>query len=135
MTVAPDEFAALEQRATTDFPESWAPQKAGDILVGRFVRVDEASTHYGPCKIVVLEDRNGDERGVWLLHVVLKQEFRRARPKPGELVAVRFLGEKEGAGGQPYKRYRVVVQREEAGPDWDNLDARDQDVFDSEWGP
>jgi hypothetical protein len=53
-----------------------------------------------------------------LLHRVLIDELRRARPKPGELVLVKWLGKKTSASGQEYVAYRVLVDREDQGVDW-----------------
>jgi hypothetical protein len=117
------EFSDLRERAERDFPESWLPKEHGPTLVGRFKRLEEGHTAYGPCKIVVLETEAGTERSVWLLHRVLLLQFTRVRPRPGQLVAVHHQGRKTNASGTPYESYRVVVQRDASEPDWDALES------------
>lgn len=115
--------ARLAEQAERDFPESWIPSADDPQIIGEFVRLDRATTRRGePAPIVVLRTEDGAERGVWLLHIVLLDEFKRVRPKPGELVAVRYLGKKTSAAGQSYHGYRVVVDRTDQGVDWGALD-------------
>lgn len=99
-----------------EYPESWIPD-VGDILVGEVLRYDSGSTDYGRHPICVLEDEaTGEERGVWLLHTVLLEEFKQRRPKPGERVGIKRLPDAE----KGYKRYAVRVDREEPEvPDFD----------------
>jgi hypothetical protein len=127
-----DRYDNLERQATQDFPRSWVPSEADPSIVGEFLRLEQGTTAYGPARIVVLKTKDGSERSVWLFHTVLRNEFARVRPKVGELVAVRYLGKKQGAQGQAYESYRVVSQRDEGAPEWDSLDS-DDDAPD-EWG-
>src|SRR6185369_17041791 len=106
-------------------PESWKPEKDGEEIVGTFVRLDKATTEFGPSWIVVLDTGEGVLRSVWLYHQSLQNEMRRAAPKPGELVGVRYEGKKPVKNPQPgkkntYNAYRVVVDRprDESPPDW-----------------
>ena len=91
------------------YPESWIP-KVDDILVGTVVRYESGSTEYGPCPIVVVEDEEKKElRSVWLLHAVLRSEFQKKRPRPGERVGIKRLPDAK----IDYKRYALWVDREE----------------------
>ncbi len=48
-------------------------------------------------------------------------------PRIGELVANKYEGKVEPrGGGAPYEMYRVVVDREDVGADWDGLDRDEQ---------
>lgn len=131
MTVPEDRVEALRQRFDEPLPESWIAKDAGDELVGTFVRLDKGTTTYGDCWIVVLESaRNpGTFASVWLINQALVNEFSRARPVPGELVAVRYGGKKPVKNPTPgrsseYHDWKVVVDRESADappPDWNAL--------------
>ncbi len=136
-TVTPSTYERLEERASRDYPASWIFKEDGPLIVGQFLELAEGHTEYGSSPIVVLRTKDGQERSVWLLHTVLRREFARIRPKPAEMVAVRCLGEKQGAGGQKYVAYRVEVDRDEKALDWDSLTADDPDVDESEddWSP
>lgn len=89
-----------------DFPESWVPETVGDKLVGRFVRIDEGPSDYGPVPIYVF-DVDGKEYGAWAFHAVLRSQMEAAKPKPGDLIGISYKGEKQGAK-QTYKNYRVI---------------------------
>ncbi len=128
-----DRFDNLERQAAQDFPKSWVPSESDPTIVGEFLRLEQGTTAYGPARIVVVRTKDGTEKSVWLFHAVLKNEFSRVRPKVGELVALRYLGKKQGAQGQNYEAYRVVAQRDEGAPDWDSLGSEDDDGGD--WGP
>lgn len=114
--------ARLRDRAEQEHPESWVPEQAGDEIVGELVRYSRGTTSYGEQVIAVLRTVEGVERSVWLLHAVLRGEFAKLRPRPGELVLIRYQGKRKGAGGGVYAGYRVEVDRDEAPPDWDALD-------------
>ena len=92
----------------------------GDLLVGELVRYDTGYTPYGPSHIAVLcEEDTGELRGVWLIHHVLRGEFSKQRPRPGERIGIKRLPDAE----KGYKRYRVLVDRgaEPEVPDFDAL--------------
>lgn len=121
-----DPYVELAEQVNRDFPESWVPKQANDMIVGGFERLEEAQTSHGPCKVVILKTQDGVEKGAWLLHHVLRGEFKRVKPKVGELVAIRYLGMKISASRNDYASYRVAVRRDEAEPDWDALDATEE---------
>jgi len=103
------------------------PSAAGDTIVGEFIRLERGMTVRGPAWIVVLKTEDGHERSAWLLHTVLRNELARQRPEPGELVLIRYEGKKEGSAGQAYEGYRVLVDRDQAVPDWDAVAATSGD--------
>lgn len=116
------QYERLSAQADREFPESWIPKEAGERIVGEFLRLDRGTTARGPAHIVVLRTPEGVERGVWLLHVVLRNEFRRLQPKPGELVLVKYEGTRQKADGDAYHAYKVAVDREAQPAAWDELD-------------
>ena len=122
-----DRAAALAERAGADAAESWRPNlpEKGHppLLVGVLVRVDDATTSYGPAKIAVLRDGDGKDWGVWLLHQVLRDEFARLRPCAGELVAVAYAGTvHRPAPAADYESFRVAVDRDAGAVDWTALE-------------
>jgi hypothetical protein len=119
MNIVSDGAQRLARRAEQELPEAWMPSAAGDTIVGEVVRLEQGMTVRGPAWIVVLKTEDGRERSVWLLHTVLRNELARQRPEPGELVLIKYEGKKEGGAGQPYEGYRVLIDRDQAIPDWD----------------
>jgi hypothetical protein len=122
-----DELAAraqaLAERVDADPPTTWRPNDPDKahprLLVGEFVRLAEGHTSYGPARIVVLRDGEGRDWSIWLLHAVLKQEFAKLRPRPGELVAVKWNGHVEPRDGRAgYESYTVAVDRDAGAVDW-----------------
>jgi hypothetical protein len=115
-------LAALAQR---DLPETWIPSSDDPMIIGEFLRIEQGPTVHGPAWIVVLKTDDGRERSVWLLHTVLRHEFARHRPRRGEYVLIKHEGTKQGATGQSYEAYRVIVDREQSPSDWDAVTATD----------
>jgi hypothetical protein len=68
--------------------------------------------------VVVLNVDGVGDVAVHCQPTVLSNEMRQARPKPGEKVGVKWLGEKQGAKNT-YAAYKVVVERNAGGTfDW-----------------
>jgi hypothetical protein len=133
----PDETRAarLASEVARDFPESWRPQP-GDVLVGEYVRRDTGTSSYdgSTVPILVLRDEAGKEWGAWVFHTVLRQQLAAKRPRVGELVAIRYEGKRQGAGGSTYHCYRVAVERE--GGEWtDDLATEAVEEFASQPAP
>lgn len=107
-------------------PEAWIPKKAGDVISGAFISLGEGVTQYGPAPFVVLGTAAG-EVSVWLFYESMKTGFLRAKPQPGEIVAIRYDGEKPVKNPAPgrkktYHDYRIAVDRPEAAPvSWDTV--------------
>lgn len=115
MSITPDRAAALRERVQQDYPTSWIPEAADDVLVGEFVRFDEAMTSRGEqARIVVLVTEEGDERSLWLLGKVLREKFAEFNPQPvaGDLLAVCFKGKKQNAEGVAYANWQVTIDRQ-----------------------
>jgi len=133
MSTFAERSAELRKKMEEPLPESWIAEKAGDELVGTFVRLDKGTTAYGPAWIVVVETEKGEHKSVWLINQALLNEFRRTRPTPGEMIGVRYGGKKPVKNPQPgkakeYHDWKVVVDREEMAADWAALGG-DEAVF------
>jgi hypothetical protein len=106
------------------FAESWKP-RAGDKITGVLVRYDEAQGAFGPCPVAIIDALN--DVGVpypvtvWIGPAMLRSEFKKVKPKPGERIGIkRFKDSEKG-----YARYRVIVDRpdeKQFEPNWDALD-------------
>ena len=123
-----DRLARLRDAVRQDFPEAWIPSSEHAELAGEFVRLERGSTIHGAAWIAVVRTEDGSERSLWLLHTVLRNEFTRLQPKPGELLVVRYLGAKESVNGQSYEGYRVLVEREGDAIDWNEVGADREDT-------
>lgn len=105
-----------------DYPPSII-LKPDEILAGRLVRYSNATTKYGDCVIAIIENEiDGEAVSLWLTHTVLRNEFARQKPKPGEYLACKYFGTDARAG---YHRWKVLVDREDALPDFEGAATED----------
>jgi hypothetical protein len=110
----------LERRAGRDYPTAWMPDKNDEhprVLFGTLVEYQ-----HGPVSdysderpwIAVVEDRDDRLWSVWLNRAVLRDEFARRRPKPGERLAIAYKGrakKKRGEMTSPAHLYNLAVDR------------------------
>jgi hypothetical protein len=108
--------AALEERAAAPHPTSWQPKNPEhpQLIVGVMEsREPGPDFGYGPHDVVVLCTPAGERWGVFLMHTVLRDEFDRLQPRPGDLIAVRYEGHVAGGqGANGYEKFRLVVDRD-----------------------
>lgn len=117
-------MSTLSEKLEQGFAPPWRPDDDtaegvhDNPLFGSFLRMESATTSFGPCWVMVLDQHaegapaSGEEVAVWLLHTVLQNELARAKPKPGEELAIKYLGkQKPAGGGNPFHSYRVKVDR------------------------
>jgi len=99
-----------------DDETGWRPE-VGALVVGRIESIDVRSTTYGPAPVIVVraDSHGGNRIAVWGLHTVLRNALKRAKPQPGERIAVKRLTDGENENGS-FQRYRVAVDRK-AGSD------------------
>lgn len=105
-----DESAQPDGYVFPTFPATAIPVE-GVPLRGRFVRLDQGPEgEYGTPWIVVFDAVDGlykpavnagdlplepgQRYGLWLIHSVLREQMRAARPAPGEMFAVLYKGQK-----------------------------------------
>jgi hypothetical protein len=127
----------LADRADEAFPEAWIPEAEGDEIIGTFVRLTQGTAKDGRTAPVVVLDTQDGPRSVWLWGTAQLNQFRKARPQPGEAVLHRYLGKVQGADTtrSPYKNFLTIVDRPDQGPDWDNVGDDGQPVFPDPAGP
>lgn len=126
-----DVATRLREQADRAWPEAWKPVQPGDEIVGTVIAIRASvATAYGNVPVIELEELStGRPAAVWLIHTVLRREFARAKPTPGETVLVRFKGRVQPTGGGPiYADYKVVVDRldQAADVDWNAIAAHEQ---------
>lgn len=120
-----DEFDPYEQAANQleeGYPDPFVfgdpatdDDATGTEVIGKALRKEVGQTKFGPCDILVLEDKQGKLWSVWLTHTALVNKLMRAMPNSGDIVGIRQLGLRESKGGDEYMDYHVVVipQRQE----------------------
>jgi len=119
----------MRRRLDEGHPPAWRHDgEVGAELVGLVVGVKAAvPTQFGPCPVVTVATLGtGTKFSLWLTHTVLRREFVRQRPEPGELIAVRYEGERRPDGGGPaYEAYTLVVDRPgQSAVDWSAISHR-----------
>jgi hypothetical protein len=100
--------------------ETWRPQKPGDEAVGVLVRYEETVLRSGRRVLrLVLAQEGGGRAMVWASHTKLRSELERLRPRVGEMLLVRFEGERVGENGRAYFDYTLRGEGSLAAePDW-----------------
>ena len=94
-----------------EFPPSWYPE-TGEILVGELLYYTTAQTPHGEQRIAVIRENQTEQTySVWLSRMVLRAEFEKHAPEPGDCVGIKFHGQKTAKKGNPYFAYSVEVDR------------------------
>ena len=118
-TVTPqDRLAAARARLDQPRAETFRFTKAGDEIAGTVARLDLADTEYGTQKIVVVDPGDGNLRSIWLLHDALISQMTKLKPRPGDVIAVRYLGRQQSGSGRSYHAYTVTTDQDRPGFDW-----------------
>jgi hypothetical protein len=120
---------SLEARleAAGEHAEAWRPEP-GDRLVGEIVAISQGRSSYDARAYPILTVRSadaGEDLAVHAFQTVLLDELARERPKVGEVIGIKYLGEVVGARST-YRKYTVVIDRPD-GEVWDNFGAPEPD--------
>lgn len=122
-TTGEDDFADADDllnQVEEDDSEGWVPTERGEAISGVVTKVSEIKSDFASdsdpdpmCPTVTIETKDGKFRVIGYSSV-LKREIRDADPKVGDLMAVKFWGErllKKGKfAGRPYKHFSVAVK-------------------------
>jgi hypothetical protein len=112
-------YAQAKAELDREFPESWVAQEPGELIVGEYLGSDVGTTARGPAPLITLRLESGEERTVWCFHRVLENKLGRLKPRVGDTIAIRYLGEKKSAKGDvTYKDYDVSSDRGRDKIDW-----------------
>jgi hypothetical protein len=117
-TAEQEELERLRQQMADDDgvpAQMWDPEP-GESLLAEVLRYEERTTKVGPCRVaVVREIDTDDEWSVWLSRSVLRNEFDKQEPRPGDKIGLKFHGEKSTRNGQStYFLYTLRVIRTSA---------------------
>jgi hypothetical protein len=108
-----------------DDSEGWVPSEPGEGIAGRVIKVGQTRSDFAKdgedpmCPTVTIETKDGAKYRVIGYGAVLRRELMDKDPQVGDLMAVKYFGEKlirKGRfQGKPYKHFGVVVRRAVAG--------------------
>lgn len=99
-----------------DSSEGWVPEKVGDGIQGVVTKISETRSDFSDemAPTVTIETKDGGSFRIIGFGAVLKREIIDADPKPGDLFAVKYFGEKaikKGKWtGKNYKHFGVVCR-------------------------
>ena len=129
-----DDFAGVDDLLGTieeDDSEGWVPSEKGEAIAGIVVKVGETRSDFAndgenpmvptvtiqvrPTPEQKAEGKPGDKFRVIGYGAVLKRELQDANPEVGDMIGVKYFGEKpikKGRfAGKPYKHFGVVVRK------------------------
>lgn len=119
-----DDFGDADDLLNTvqeDDAEGWVPAEKGESLAGIVTKVGQTRSDFARdgedpmCPTVTVQTRDGDKFRVIGFGAVLKRELADANPEVGDIIAVKYWGEKlikKGKyAGKPYKHFSVAVKK------------------------
>jgi len=119
-----DDFADVDDllnEVEEDDSEGWVPTEKGEGIAGVVVKVGETRSDFANdgedpmVPTVTIQTKSGDKFRVIGYGAVLKRELKDADPRVGDMIGVKYFGEKpikKGRfAGKPYKHFGVVVRR------------------------
>lgn len=111
----------LLDEVVEDDSEGWVPSEPGEGISGVVVKVGETRSDFAKdgedpmVPTVTIQVKDGGKYRIIGYGAVLRREMMDANPKIGDLMAVKYFGErliKKGRfAGKPYKHFGVVVRR------------------------
>lgn len=111
-----DDADDLLNSVQEDDAEGWVPTERGEAISGVVTKVGEVRSDFSDdmCPTVTIRTKDGDKFRVIGYGSVLKRELEDAAPKVGDLMAVKYWGEKvlkKGKfAGKNYKHFSVAVK-------------------------
>jgi hypothetical protein len=124
-----DLFAGVDDLLDTveeDDSEGWVPKEKGEGIAGVVVKISQTRSDFAKdgedpmCPTVTLECKDPENSGKTIKYrvigygSVLKRELQEQNPQVGDLMAVKYWGEKilktGKFQGRPYKHFGIVVR-------------------------
>jgi hypothetical protein len=116
-----DDFDDLLDQVEEDDSEGWVPTEPGEGIQGKVVKVGETRSDFAQdgqdpmVPTVTIETKDGTKYRVIGYGAVLKRELTDADPQVGDMLAVKYFGEKpikKGRfAGKPYKHFGLAIKR------------------------
>ncbi|MGH3500725.1 MAG: hypothetical protein ACRDQA_07485 [Nocardioidaceae bacterium] len=100
-----------------DDSEGWVPQEAGEGVQGTVLKVGETRSDFSDqmAPTVTVQTKDGSKLRIIGYGAVLRRELYDSDPQPGDLIAVKYFGEKaikKGKwAGKNYRHFGVAVRR------------------------
>jgi hypothetical protein len=121
-------MSTLEERLEQGAAKAWRPDESDpNPVVGTVTNVEMGASEYGSYPIVTIQTEAGEEFAIHGFRTVLKNEFMKQRPQPGERIGVKDLGEQATKPGSKFKSYHGYVLKVERAQgsafDWNRLGA------------
>lgn len=113
-------MSRLTDRLARDYP-GWRPEP-GDIIEGTLDAIKTGEGDYGPYPLYELALDDGTGISLHAFHSVLRNELATARP--GDRIAVQYVGLKPRKNGKPYESYKVALEQTPANSDQVALEHR-----------
>ena len=89
----------------------WAPENNGDQVHGEITDIDYPSMKHGIVPRIWVKDPETKNITIVMAgRAALKSTLAQKKVQPGDLVAIRYLGKKQGNGGNAYHAYKVVAR-------------------------
>lgn len=127
VSVSDDDFAGVDDlldAVEEDDSEGWVPTEKGEGIAGIVLKVGETRSDFANdgedpmVPVVTIQTKDGSKYRIIGYGSVLKRELNDAAPKVGDMLGVKYFGEKpikKGRfAGKPYKHFGVVVRRKGA---------------------
>ena len=91
--------------------KTWKPEE-GDILKGTLLEAKIIDGEYGPCRVLNIEDADGEVWSVWAGNKLLKDAVIEQAPAQGKGVSIKFDGVKQPSkpGGREYKAFYMACE-------------------------
>jgi hypothetical protein len=122
-----DDFAGVDDlldAVEEDDSEGWVPKEKGEGIAGIVIKIGETRSDFANegdnpmVPTVTLQTKDGTKWRVIGYGSVLKRELIDQDPRVGDMIGVKYFGEKPiktgKFAGRPYKHYGVVVRRKGA---------------------
>lgn len=111
--------AELRAQAEAGYPDTLRLE-AGQEVTGTVVRYESAYTQRSELAHIMVIESLATKKlwSVWLLHTTLRNEVMTSKPRPGEIVYLKYDGliEPKTPGGSSYHSWTLIVKRDVNNP-------------------
>lgn len=111
----------LLDQVEEDDSEGWVPKEPNEGIVGKVIKLSQTKSDFAAegqdpyVPTVTIEAKGGQKWRIIGYSAVLKRELVDQDPQVGDIMAVKYFGEKKlrtgKFQGRPYKHYGVIVRK------------------------